>query len=230
MAWINPKTNWIPADGISNTDLNRIEGNTLDLDSRVQTWINFKAKGGEIGGYITLLVDSGIRVKDTAEIIRAGVGGNLILSAHEENKNIYFRPFGSFNQKNEAVLSPSGLFSASELRSWGGTIVDGTLWNGAYDRSLYGYTRLSNGLLLQWGTHSTAFVNGYANFPIGFPIAFKERCNSITMNVKHIGAGDITRVEGLSANTIGKDSFNCSARYIDAVHYAFSVNWIAIGF
>lgn len=31
MAWITPKTNWLPADGVTNSDMNRIEGNTKEL-------------------------------------------------------------------------------------------------------------------------------------------------------------------------------------------------------
>lgn len=31
MAWQTPKTNWAAADGVRNTDFNRIEGNTLEL-------------------------------------------------------------------------------------------------------------------------------------------------------------------------------------------------------
>lgn len=34
MAWLTPKTDWSGADGVRNTDLNRIEGNILDLNSR----------------------------------------------------------------------------------------------------------------------------------------------------------------------------------------------------
>lgn len=31
MAWVNPKTDWTPADGIRDSDINRIEGNILHL-------------------------------------------------------------------------------------------------------------------------------------------------------------------------------------------------------
>ena len=34
MAWVTPKTNWTGADGVRNTDLNRIEGNILDLHGK----------------------------------------------------------------------------------------------------------------------------------------------------------------------------------------------------
>ena len=63
--WITPKYNWIPADGIANTDLNRIEGNNLvnyrrfEVSSTVNTggtvvagatalqqWINFTLPDG----------------------------------------------------------------------------------------------------------------------------------------------------------------------------------------
>ena len=36
MAWITPKTNWLPADGVATTDYNRIEGNTLSNHRRFE--------------------------------------------------------------------------------------------------------------------------------------------------------------------------------------------------
>lgn len=35
MSWINPKTDWVPGDGIMAGDLNRIEGNTRWLRERM---------------------------------------------------------------------------------------------------------------------------------------------------------------------------------------------------
>jgi len=35
MAFITPKTDWIAADGVGAADMNRIEGNEVDLDTRV---------------------------------------------------------------------------------------------------------------------------------------------------------------------------------------------------
>jgi len=34
MAWVNPKIDWTPADGVAETDLNRAEGNTLYLGKK----------------------------------------------------------------------------------------------------------------------------------------------------------------------------------------------------
>lgn len=35
MAWINPRLNWTPPDGVGSADLNRIEGNIADLHTRL---------------------------------------------------------------------------------------------------------------------------------------------------------------------------------------------------
>lgn len=35
MAWITPKTDWTPPDGVADSDFNRIEGNILDVKGRV---------------------------------------------------------------------------------------------------------------------------------------------------------------------------------------------------
>ncbi len=37
MAWSTPKTNWTSTDGIAYGDLNRIEGNILDLHGRLSS-------------------------------------------------------------------------------------------------------------------------------------------------------------------------------------------------
>lgn len=37
MAWSTPKTDWVGTDGVVYTDLNRIEGNTLDLHGRLSS-------------------------------------------------------------------------------------------------------------------------------------------------------------------------------------------------
>jgi len=34
MAWSTPKTDWVGTDGVVYTDLNRIEANIVDLDTR----------------------------------------------------------------------------------------------------------------------------------------------------------------------------------------------------
>jgi hypothetical protein len=37
MTWSTPKTDWTSTDGVTNTDMNRIEGNIESLDSRTDT-------------------------------------------------------------------------------------------------------------------------------------------------------------------------------------------------
>jgi hypothetical protein len=37
MAWVTPKDDWVAGDNVGNGDFNRIEGNIVDLDSRVDT-------------------------------------------------------------------------------------------------------------------------------------------------------------------------------------------------
>lgn len=37
MAWQTPKTDWTPADGVADTDINRIEGNIEELKTTTDT-------------------------------------------------------------------------------------------------------------------------------------------------------------------------------------------------
>jgi hypothetical protein len=52
MAWQTPKTDWKPADGVSDFDMNRIEGNTLQLrDDLDKSAITVYTAGGSVNAY-----------------------------------------------------------------------------------------------------------------------------------------------------------------------------------
>ena len=80
MSWLTPKTNWTTDDAIGTTDLNRIEGNTADLDSRAIS------QDGRITGLENLSIRAG-RVNLFAGegvIADSGVTANTICIAMSE--------------------------------------------------------------------------------------------------------------------------------------------------
>ena len=59
---------------------------------------------------------------------------------------------------------------SSTLKSWGDTMVDGNLWIGNFSREQNGYTKLTNGLIIQWGT-AEGMIGDFktVTLPIAFP-------------------------------------------------------------
>lgn len=75
MAYITPKVDWLATDGVANGDMNRIEGNIVDLNSRValiRTTLSYTIAttdwGSESGGVVSPLCSfPGIVVGDKPE-------------------------------------------------------------------------------------------------------------------------------------------------------------------
>ena len=70
MAWQTPKTDWSSADGVRDTDMNRIEGNALELKNTKAELNAFKALQQQVGALSTS-VDTLTQVL-TATITAAG--------------------------------------------------------------------------------------------------------------------------------------------------------------
>lgn len=83
MAWNTPKTDWKAADGVSNADMNRIEGNTQhlkeDLDSHknqnaihktsdvIRTETNTQLKVEVVSSSVSETPDAGRIIFDTSQ-------------------------------------------------------------------------------------------------------------------------------------------------------------------
>lgn len=104
------------------------------------------------------------------------------------------------------------------------------LYFGSYTKDGFGYSKIGNGFIIQWGTFAAAFSSGITDKPIDFPIAFPNRCTSIVSNMLFIGGGDVSLVTGNSVNNVTQTGFRHSARYSPGGNYAFQMCWIAIGY
>lgn len=102
--------------------------------------------------------------------------------------------------------------------------------------SASGYERLSNGLMIQWGTTGTLTFgnNATAVQSLTFPIAFPTTCLIITGSPT--GAGAPTTSNGASATfyAFSYSTTGCSWQFLAPnngnVTYTYSARWIAIGY
>jgi hypothetical protein len=198
MAWIAPKTNWTPPMGVADADLNRIEGNILDLKT-TYTGADVLAKIKTVDGVGSGLDADLIQGKNVAQNTGAQTGNhaNAVNGAWTLNwKN--FADHQVFDAS--AGTSPSGsainavnaatAWSTSypSLMGWNGqttygvrvdkardadTVANGqTPWHNGNSPALIagkGWQKFASGLVMQWGEVSV--VNGgTVTYPIAFPI------------------------------------------------------------
>lgn len=129
-----------------------------DMATVAQEWTNFKENGGEINGNFKLnegaLTAKGIANTDSE------------LGLTSKNKRIWFGELGETD--GETAFRPQQSDRGTINLGWAGFEFK-DLWLGGFNRSSTGYSKLPNGLIIQWGALPTSFVDGYVNFPIVFP-------------------------------------------------------------
>ena len=147
------------AKNVNNTLNQNIQnGNIEQIKKDLQGWIDFKGKGGEIGGSITL--------KDSSYLYSSTIAnptGELGIGA--QDKKIWF---GMLGGTSEVAFRPQ--------------FVDKGMYNIGYpnyefkdlylighSRNTTGFSKLTNGLILQWGKLDKSHIDGNINFPITFP-------------------------------------------------------------
>lgn len=99
MSWVIPKTNWAGADGVSEVDMNRIEGNIADIKSKMigdgQTWQNMiasRAKG------VTYTNTTGKAIQVSVGWGQASAGGLSLLVNGETMADAYVYNYASAGQ------------------------------------------------------------------------------------------------------------------------------------
>lgn len=145
---------------------------------------------------------------------------------------------GIMSHQNNTVFVPSGgtyvvSFSPGSIAQWlelrwpscqsgtwvaiGGSGVTGS-------NTSNGYVRLSNGLILQWGSVGAMVINN--DYAIAFPISFPNAVFSVTCTT--VGS---ERWSGITCNTftISNSSFHMTAAYSDWLAPIGS-KWMAIGY
>lgn len=101
----------------------------------------------------------------------------------------------------------------------------------------WGYCKLTNGLILCWGTDevSNSSGNGIVEFTGWFKTAFPNRCLKITLSLYNntYDTGKFTELcllDELGMNELPNEAFKWQARVKSDYAYTLKVNWLAIGF
>jgi len=97
MAWVTPKTDWVPLDGISDTDLNRIEGNIAYLGDRVV--LSGTCQSVISGNHIIVPLPAGYTALNTYV---------LCLLIGRDN-------FGGFGTESRWVMGPTGAYEDQDI-------------------------------------------------------------------------------------------------------------------
>lgn len=177
--------------------------NTNSIENILQELINCIKKDGSIpfeNGQ-----DKGIKI---GEIARITVEGNNIL-IHNRSNGLH-----------SLQLTNDGHFLLSE----GGKIGSGNypiseLWLGERSITENGYSKLPNGLIIQWGRGMVSESNSGA---YNFPIAFPNDCLAIGLS----GSWNSTRDYFLRMGRVSKSTYG---QYSSSVEHN-EVSWMAIGY
>ena len=101
----------------------------------------------------------------------------------------------------------------------------------------WGYCKLTNGLILCWGTDevSNSSGNGIVEFTGWFKTAFPNQCLKITLSLYNntYDTGKFTELcllDELGMNELPNEAFKWQARVKSDYAYTLKVNWLAIGF
>ncbi|WP_346847983.1 gp53-like domain-containing protein [uncultured Clostridium sp.] len=178
--------------------------------SELEDFMSFFNNGGRVSGKVST---NGITVKQddgNAIVLSTGVDGKFKIQKYLAN--------GSWDY--DIMMEKDGYIEVGK-----------DLYMGNYSRKTNGYTKISNGMILQWGTSNllaTNYSSNGASFKTGvgyFPIAFPNTC----LNVVAVSG---FREYTLSIANTGKTQFNAEGCCVangpsDSTR---SFHWIAIGY
>jgi len=127
----------------------------------------------------------------------------------------------------------NGLVSSASVPTTGNHLTNKTYVDGTSSQSTNGWTRLPNGLIIQWGTHLTAMAN-YSVQTITFPTPFPNACFTVQITARAVTAatnGTATLENGIKLNGVPTTTnfsvyVNWSGSAAGAQVYP---TWIAIG-
>lgn len=153
------------AEGINNTLVQNIQsGNIYQMKNDIDSWNNFKRSGGEIGDSIyckgKLYSSQFVRNLNTYTIendYTIGIGLEAINESLKFGVGKYGGIFSFCPPSNNSTNLGSEVYKFKDL------------WLANYDRNTNGYSKLPNGLIIQWGKVDKNASDIIVNFPIAFP-------------------------------------------------------------
>ena len=206
-----------------------IKAKKLDenIVSVAQEWTNFKTNGGNVGGDISVLDGNGGKVY--ASNFRRKIKYNTI-------EHGYSAGFGieSANGLESIVLSignNSGVKTVMPIENGTYNLGDPAfcfkdVWIGPHSKGGSGYSKLPNGLIIQWGQYDSGSSVGEGQTKVTYPIAFPNRL--LGFNASSIGYGHYySDILGYFSDNPGL-YMNIRNRVHQA--YGSGIYWFAIGY
>lgn len=202
----------------------RLDDKLVDQEERIANWETFKASGGEIGGSTSINGDidifkqwAGLRLGGK---INESNWGKFSYNTDHNVIEVSMQTNGTEKgvfQVKDGVVQPSysSVNLGKEELPWG------DIWLNGVSKNSNGYTKLPNGMIMQWGIISAAHIDGI----IAFPIAFTSRCLTINtqgMNRPNIWTGDI-KLQAIDNTSFRMVVFDGAASFT-------AICWIAIGY
>ena len=199
---------------ITEEEFNYIKNKITELEEIVNTWEAFKNNGGEISGDIKL--PRGFALCGT-------INGNRDALIYQSNQP---------NDNGRVIVGSSVQTTqiASELRPevyWNlqthHIILDSDYVS---NKSINGYTKLPNGLIMQWGTIWTGTETGKKNYKVTYPIYYPNMI--LYFNAQTQGATyDYSRIKCIYGENNGSEMNIVEEK---EAPYTTTIRWFSIGY
>ena len=171
----------------------QLDTKLAEAQSVIDTWTQFKNSGGEING--------GIQAHALKNI--------YTLTSGEKERCYYFGSLNNFDTTigMEILDKKSGFDTKVKLAQGGNPTVGGQgyfdsshdlitnlgsdnkrwkdVWVGSYSKNTNGYTKLPNGMIMQWG-ENVSIMQGQESKTISFPITFPNHCLGTLSFIKEV--------------------------------------------
>ena len=194
----------------------QLDTKLAEAQSIIDTWTQFKNTGGSVGG--------SINANDKISLN----GDEISFRSKKHNRGLVF------NDKVTTIydwVRNRHIFRVDETNSMS-TVYANDFYFGQYSKNTNGYTKLPNGLLLQWGFISNNISSGKSNTTVTYPIEFPNKVVSIVANVSSLDSSSTGIVSRTHCWTysVSRAKFNLNVNNIDGYGSYFDANWIAIGY
>lgn len=219
----------------SPPDITVLNGNFDILDEKlfavIKAWEDFKASGGEIGGPITL---------PYGKIFNSG---SAFLIEGKDDSSVMFRTTrSSDNRKGDLVINnteteynvrPSSANAAGQMDLGASAFPFKDIFLSVASKSINGYTKLPNGLILQWGKISADPNISSMQYP-NFPIAFPNSVLTVVGNTSCYDSNTNTRL--MASQVLMNNKYNFKYRIMkiglpqESTISIVEIWWIAIGY
>lgn len=209
-------------DGRTNLD-----DKLTDVETKANDWNNFKQNGGSFSSGI------GVFSADAGDSVVFSEKQKLSLSAKSLNST---NPDGNIGVVVEsfsdgACIRPYDQRVYKELVSLGSEFIPfKEVYLSGFSKSDTGYTKLPNGMIMQWGSVYVTFSNSTTAPPVAltFPISFPTAC----CNIQAMCVNDTTGAPkiGCSATQSSRVSSNLRCEIPVVSSQTYKIGWMAIGY